>query len=84
MYEKNNLRELHDWAMNGHSCWVDFLGVAHNDYENEPINFESYGYIEMELLGKCLGIFSNNGYDEVTRLIDEVLEEIKEEETETV
>ena len=32
MYEKNNLRELHDWAMNGHSCWVDFLGVAHNDY----------------------------------------------------
>ena len=84
MYEKNNLRDLHDWALNGHSCWEDFLGIAHNDYENEPVDFENYGYIEMELFGKCLSIFQNNGYDEVTRLIDEVLEEIKEEETETV
>ena len=80
MYEKNNLRDLHDWALNGHSCWEDFLGIAHNDYENEPVDFENYGYIEMELFGKCLSIFQNNGYDEVTRLIDEVLEEIEQEE----
>ena len=80
MYEKQYLRELYDWSLNGHSCWLDFLGIAHYDYSNEPVNFESYGYIELELFGKCLTIFSNNGYDEVMRLIDEVLAEAKREE----
>ena len=80
MYEKQYLRELYDWRLNGHSCWLDFLGIAHYDYSNEPVNFESYGYIELELFGKCLTIFSNNGYDEVMRLIDEVLAEAKREE----
>ncbi len=81
MEEKNNLRELHDWAMNGHSCWEDFLIIAHNDWGMNSISFEGYGYIELVLFGKCLTIFENHGLDEVTRLIDEVLEEIKEEET---
>ena len=80
MYEKQYLRELYDWSLNGHSCWLDLLGIAHYDYANEPVNFESYGYIELELFGKCLTIFSNNGYDEVMRLIDEVLAEAKREE----
>ena len=80
MYEKQYLRELYDWSLNGHSCWLDFLGIAHYDYANEPVNFESYGYIELELFGKCLTIFSNNGYDELERLIDEVLAEAKREE----
>ena len=80
MYEKQYLRELYDWSLNGHSCWLDFLGIAHYDYSNEPVNFESYGYIELELFGKCLTIFSNNGYDELERLIDEVLAEAKREE----
>ena len=79
-YEKQYLRELYDWSLNGHSCWLDFLGIAHYDYSNEPVNFESYGYIELELFGKCLTIFSNIGYDEVMRLIDEVLAEAKREE----
>ena len=79
-YEKQYLRELYDWSLNGHSCWLDFLGIAHYDYSNEPVNFESYGYIELELFGKCLTIFSNNGYDEVMRFIDEVLAEAKREE----
>ena len=79
-YEKQYLRELYDWSLNGHSCWLDFLGIAHYDYSNEPVNSESYGYIELELFGKCLTIFSNNGYDEVMRLIDEVLAEAKREE----
>ena len=79
-YEKQYLRELYDWSLNGHSCWLDFLGIAHYDYSNEPVNFESYGYVELELFGKCLTIFSNNGYDEVMRLIDEVLAEAKREE----
>ena len=79
-YEKHYLRELYDWSLNGHSCWLDFLGIAHYDYSNEPVNFESYGYIELELFGKCLTILSNNGYDEVMRLIDEVLAEAKREE----
>ena len=80
MYEKQYLRELYDWSLNGHNCWLDFLGIAHYDYSNEPVNFESYGYIELELFGKCLTIFSNNGYDEVMRLIDEVQAEAKREE----
>ena len=80
MYEKQYLRELYDWSLNGHSCWLDFLGIAHYDYSNEPVNFESYGYVELELFGKCLTIFSNNGYDEVMRLIDEVQAEAKREE----
>ena len=80
MYEKQYLRELYDWSLNGHSCWLDFLGIAHYDYSNEPVDFESYGYLELELFGKCLTIFSNNGYDEVMRLIEEVLAEAKIEE----
>ena len=80
MYEKQYLRELYDWSLNGHNCWLDFLGIAHYDYSNEPVNFESYGFIELELFGKCLTIFSNNGYDEVMRLIDEVQAEAKREE----
>ena len=80
MYEKQYLRELYDWSLNGHSCWLDFLGIAHYDYSNEPVNFLDYGYIELELFGKCLTIFSNNGYDEVMLLIDEVLAEAKREE----
>lgn len=78
------LRELHDWSLNGHSCWEDFVKLAHNDFYSDAVDFKTYGYIELVLFGKCLDIFSNNGYDEVTRLIDEVLEEIKEEEKETV
>ena len=80
MYEKQYLRELYDWSLNGHSCWIDFLGIAHYDYSNEPVNFESYGYIELELFGKCLTMFSNNGFNEVSELINEVLAEVKEEE----
>jgi len=78
-YEKQYLRELYDWSLNGHSCWLDFLGIAHNDF-TEPVDFQSYGYIELELFGKCLTMFANNGYDEVTRLIDEVLAEVQREE----
>ena len=40
MYEKQYLRELYDWSLNGHNCWLDFLGIAHYDYSNEPIDFE--------------------------------------------
>ena len=83
-YETMYLRELYDWSLNGHSCWEDFLTIAYNDYGMGSIDFEKYGYIELTLFGKCLTIFENNGLDEVSRLIDEVLEEIEEEETETV
>jgi hypothetical protein len=81
MEEKNSLRELYDWSLNDHSCWADFVSIAHNDYGMDSVDFSKYGYIELTLFGKCLTIFENNGLDEVSRLIDEVLEEIKEEET---
>tara|TARA_R100000234_G_C4886094_1_gene129426 strand:- start:341 stop:592 length:252 start_codon:yes stop_codon:yes gene_type:complete len=77
---KNNLRELYNWSLNGHSCWLDFLGIAHENHNSSYVDFSTYGYIELELFGKCLTIFSNNGYEEVTRLIDEVLKEIEQEE----
>jgi hypothetical protein len=80
MYEKNYLRELYNWSLNDHSCWIDFVSIAHNDYGMESIDFSKYGYIELTLFGKCLTIFENNGIDEVTRLIDEVLQEEQEEE----
>ena len=79
-YEIMYLRELYNWSLNGHSCWVDFLSIAHNDFEESDIDFTTYGYMEKVLFGKCLTIFENNGYDEATRLIDEVLEEYKQEE----
>lgn len=79
-YEKNHLRDLYNWSLNGHSCWFDFLGLAHEDHNSSQVDFSSYGYIELELFGKCLSIFSNNGYEEVTRLIDEVIKEIEQEE----
>ena len=79
-YEKQYLRELYNWSLNGHSCWQDFLNMAHWDYSHEPVNFEYYGYIELELFGKCLTMFSNNGFNEVSELINEVLAEVKAEE----
>jgi len=54
--------------------------MAHWDYSHEPVNFENYGYIELELFGKCLTMFSNNGFNEVSELINEVLAEVKAEE----
>ena len=80
MYEKNNLRDLYNWSLNGHSCWIDFVSIAHNDYGMDLVDFSKYGYIELTLFGKCLTIFENNGLDEVSRLIDEVLQETQEEE----
>ena len=78
------LRETYDWSINGQvTVWNDFVNVAHNTMTNLNDTFtvdfgENYGYTEFVLFGKCLSLFEDRGYDEITELIDYVLYEIKE------
>lgn len=67
----DHLNQLYEWSLNGHSCWDDFLMIAHNDYKTEEVQFENYGYVELVLFGNCLTIFNNWGYDDITKMIEE-------------
>ena len=59
----------------GISVYSDFVGLAHNDFENYEINFSNYGYLEYCLFAECLNLFNNYGYDPLTQIIDELEEE---------
>ena len=75
---KEYLNQLYNWSLNDHSCWIDFSGIAHENYNSSQIDFSSYGYIELVLFGNALTIFNNWGYDELTKMIDEVIAENNE------
>ena len=62
------LKEAYDWSQNAQvTVWNDFVRLAHTGFENHPtIDFENYGYTEFVLLGKCLSLFENRGYEDVT------------------
>lgn len=74
---KEILDQLLDWSLNDHSCWHDFLGVAHNEYATLNVDFSKYGYKELVMFGNALTIFNNYGYDQISELIDEVVKEKK-------
>lgn len=72
------LREAYYWSLNAQvTVWSDFVKIAHTDnfgtgeFETHPkIDFENYGYHEFVLFSKCLSLFEDRGYQEVTDLID--------------
>ena len=69
------LKETYDWSINSAvTVWSDFVRVAHTDYNIQPtIDFGGYGYMEYVLFSKCLSLFENRGYEDVTALIEEVI-----------
>jgi len=76
---KTYLKELFDWSLNGHSCWSDFVSISYDDSDMNSVNFTHYGYIELVLFGNALRIYNNWGYDEVNKMIEEIVIESEEE-----
>jgi hypothetical protein len=61
----------------GITVYTDFIYLAHNDYVihndyKQEIDFSDYGYLEYCLFAECLNLFQNNGYDELTKIIEEL------------
>jgi len=56
----------------GITVYADFVSIAHNDYEEYVIDFSNYGYLEYCLFADALKLFENNGYDQITKIIDEL------------
>lgn len=79
---KETLSRIKEESKNlGVTVYTDFIYLAHNDYVihndyKQEIDFSNYGYLEYCLFADALKLFENNGYDELTQLIDE-LEEIE-------
>ena len=59
----------------GISVYSDFVGLAHNEFDNYEINFSNYGYLEYCLFADCLNLFNDYGYNPLTQIIDELEEE---------
>ena len=59
----------------GISVYADFVGLAHNEFDNYEINFSNYGYLEYCLFADCLNLFNDYGYNPLTQIIDELEEE---------
>jgi len=72
---KEYLNQLFDWSLNGLSCWSDFVSISYNDSGMSSVNFKHYGYVELVLFGNALTIYNNWGFEEVNKMIEEVLAE---------
>ena len=55
----------------GISVYSDFVSIAHMEFEN-VIDFSNYGYLEYCLFADALKLFENNGYDQITKIIEEL------------
>ena len=79
---KETLARIKEESINlGVTVYTDFIYLAHNDYVihndyKQEIDFSDYGFLEYCLFADALKLFENNGYDELTNLINE-LENIK-------
>ena len=79
---RETLARIREESINlGVSVYQDFIYISHNDYVihndyKQEIDFSNYGYLEYCLFADALNLFENNGYDELTNLINE-LEDIK-------
>jgi len=73
------LKEVYENSeMTGSPVFYDFSVIAHNDYAFPEIQFDSYGYFEYVELAKCLNLFENLGYDQLTEVIDYILFEVNQ------
>lgn len=76
---RNILTEAKQWDANsGTTVFNDFVNISHNSFTENVIsakvNFIKYGYKELTMFGECLSLFNDRGYDQVTKLIDYVLD----------
>lgn len=75
---KETLERIRQDSINlGLSVYSDFIYLAHNDYVihndyKQEIDFSNYGFLEYCLFADALKLFENNGYDQLTQLIDEL------------
>tara|TARA_R100000482_G_C4996577_1_gene89681 strand:+ start:74 stop:328 length:255 start_codon:yes stop_codon:yes gene_type:complete len=56
----------------GISVYSDFVSLAHMEFEDYAIDFSNYGYLEYCLFADALKLFENNGYDQITKIIEEL------------
>jgi len=56
----------------GISVYSDFVSIAHMEFEEYVIDFSNYGYLEYCLFADALKLFENNGYDQITKIIEEL------------
>ena len=76
---KNILLQAYEWSKNASvTVWNDFVNIAHSNYSEDinysKVDFFKYGFIELVMFGECLSLFNDRGYEQVTALIEEVLE----------
>jgi len=72
---RETLARIREESINlGVSVYQDFIYISHNDYRDyrNTIDFDNYGYLEFCLFAECLNLFENNGYDELTKIIDQL------------
>jgi len=77
---KETLERVRNDSINlGVTVYSDFVYLVHStDAEigtDAEIDFSNYGYLEYCLFADCLKLFENNGYEILTKLIDEVYQE---------
>ena len=76
---KNILLQAKEWSQNTSvTVFDDFVNIAHNsfseDINHSEVSFFKYGYKELAMFGECLSLFNDRGHDQVTKLIDVVMD----------
>jgi len=76
---KDILIEAKQWDDNSQTTvFKDFVNIAHNSFADTfKVDFDKYGYKELTMFGECLSLFNDRGYDQVTKLIDYVLDYVE-------
>ena len=76
---KEKLTELFYWSANydnGNNPFCVYLDLIGNNLAANPS--ECLGYLEYTMLGNCLALFENNGYETIYNIIDEITKEEEE------
>ena len=76
---KDILIQAKQWSENTSvTVWNDFVNIAHNSFSEDinysKVDFFKYGYTELTMFGECLSLFNDRGHDQITKLIDVVLD----------
>ena len=72
---KDILMQAKQWSENtGVTVWNDFVNIT--TLQVDKVNFYEYGLTEFAMFGECLSLFNDRGFDKVTELIEEVLDDV--------
>ena len=76
---KNILLQAKEWDENsGTTVFKDFVNIIHNSLaDTTKVDFAKYGYKEFTMFGECLSLFNDRGHEQVTTLIQQVLETVE-------